>query len=294
MSENSDKTILVTGVTGMQGGAVARRLRADGWRVRGLTRDPGSQRTKALRDLGVEIVVGDLTDESSLVEPLRGVYGVFAMATPFEKGTENEVAQGRTLGNVAARSGVGHYVYSSVGSADRKTRIPHFETKAAIEKHLDGLALPLTIIRPVYFMENFLTFATQRTDEGLVVPVPLSGETTLKMIAVDDVAAITAVVFSRPEKYIGKDIDVAGDELTFVDAAQALGAAIGEPVRYVQVPWQAVRDQSEDFYLMYDWFERKGYHADVEDTRDLYPELLDFRAWLARGGARALAETRAA
>ncbi len=294
MSDNSDKTILVTGVTGMQGGAVARRLRADGWRVRGLTRDPGGKRTGSLRELGVEIVGGDLTDESSLVEPLRDVYGVFAMATPFEKGTGNEIAQGRTLGDVAARVGVRHYVYSSVGSADRKTGIPHFETKVAIEKHLDGLDLPLTIVRPVYFMENFLTFATQRTDEGLAIAVPLRGDTTLQMIAVDDVAAIVGIVFARPDRFIGKAFDVAGDELTFPAAALALGAAIGEPVRYVQVPWQALRDQNEDFYLMYDWFERKGYDVDIEDTRDLYPELLDFGAWLARGSAQTLATAQAA
>ena len=85
----------MSGVTGTQGGAVARRLRADGWRVRGLSRDPGGERTGALRELGVEIVAGDLTDGSSLDGPLHGVYGVFAMATPFEKGAENEVVQGQ-------------------------------------------------------------------------------------------------------------------------------------------------------------------------------------------------------
>ena len=185
-----------------------------------------------------------------------------------------------------------HYVYSSVGSADRKTGIPHFESKAAIERHLEELGLPLTIVRPVYFMENFLTFATMRTDEGLIVPVPLRADTRLKMVAVDDVAAIVGIVFADPKRFIGTAFDIAGDELTFPAAAQALGAAVGEPVRYVQVPWESVRERGEDFYLMYDWFERTGYHADVQDTRDLHPDLLDFDAWLARGGARALASAR--
>ena len=114
------------------------------------------------------------------------------------------------------------------------------------------------------------------------------------MIAVDDIAAIVGVVFAEPDRFIGKAFDIAGDELTLPDAASVLGAAIGQPVRYVQLPWDAVRAQNEDFYLMYDWFERKGYGVDIADVRKMYPELLDFRAWVARGGARSLASRQAA
>ena len=98
MSGNSDKTILVSGITGQQGGSVARRLHADGWRVRGLTRDPGSERARPLRDFGIELVQGDLTDEPSLRAPLEGVYGVFAMATPFEKGIGERDRPGQDAG----------------------------------------------------------------------------------------------------------------------------------------------------------------------------------------------------
>ena len=290
MSSNSDKTILVAGVTGQQGGAVARRLHAGGWRVRGLTRNPGAERARPLLELGIETVAGDLTNADSLAEPTAGVYGVFAMATPFEKGEDNEVAQGTTLGDAAAAAGVRHYVYSSVGSADKKTGIPHFESKARVEEHLKELDLPLTIVRPTSFMENLVRYATQRTDEGLIVPVPLQSTTRVQMIAVDDIAAIVAIVFAEPEKYVGTAFDLAGDELSFPEAAAGLGAAIGQPVRYVRIPWQAVRDRSEDLYLMYQWFERTGYSADIAELRMMHPELLDFGAWLARGGARALAE----
>jgi uncharacterized protein YbjT (DUF2867 family) len=289
MSGNSDKTILVAGITGQQGGAVARRLHADGWRVRGLTRDPDGDRAQPFRDLGVELVGGDLADEPSLRAPLEGVYGVFAMATPFEKGMENEIAQGKTLGDVAAAAGVSHYLYSSVGSAHKKTGIPHFETKAAIEDHLKGLDLPLTIVRPAYFMENLVTWATQDSDEGLALMTPLASTTRLQMVAVDDIAAIVGVTFAQPEHYIGKAFDIAGDELTMPDAANVLGAAIGEPVSCVQVPWDTVRTQNEDLCLMYEWFERKGYGIHIADVRKMYPELLDFRAWVARGGAAPLA-----
>jgi len=244
MSGNSDKTILVTGITGQQGGSVARRLHADGWRVRGLTRDPASDKARPFRELGVELVQGDLADESSLRAPLDGAYGVFAMATPFEKGMQNEIAQGKTLGDMAAAAGVQHYVYSSVGSADRKTGIPHFESKAAIEKHLKGLDLPLTIVRPVYFMENLATWGTQEADSGLAIMTPLPSTTPLQMIAVDDIAAIVGIVFATPAEYIGEAFDIAGDELTMPEAADILAAGIGEPVSCVHVPWDTVRDQT--------------------------------------------------
>ena len=190
---------------------------------------------------------------------------------------------------MAASSGVRHYVYSSVGSAHKKTGIPHFETKAAVEEHLKHVDLPLTIVRQVFFMENLTTWATQDTDEGLAVSMPLASTTTLQMIAVDDIAAIVGVVFAEPERYVGKAFDIAGDELTMPEAANVLGAAIGRPVRYLQLPWDVVRSQNEDFYLMYEWFERKGYDVDIADVRKIYPELLDFRAWVARGGAQPLA-----
>jgi hypothetical protein len=74
----------------------------------------------------------------------------------------------------------------------------------------------------------------------------------------------------------------------------ALSAALGEPVRYMQIPWQAMREQSENLYLMYDWFERQGYSIDIADVRKLHPDVLDFRTWLARGSARPLTEQRAA
>jgi uncharacterized protein YbjT (DUF2867 family) len=141
-------------------------------------------------------------------------------------------------------------------------------------------------------MENLTTWGTQDSDEGLAVMTPLASTTTLQMIAVDDIAAIIGVVFAEPERYIGEAFDIAGDELTMPDTANVLGAAIGQPVRYAEVPWDTVRAQNEDIYLMYEWLERKSYSADIADVRKMYPELLDFRAWVARGGARPLALRR--
>jgi uncharacterized protein YbjT (DUF2867 family) len=291
MNHHHEQTILVTGATGNQGGAVARHLHADGWQVRALTRDPDSPKARALKDLGLEVVRGDTTDRASLDDALRGVYGVFAVATPFEKGPENEIVQGTTLGDAAAAAGVRHFVYSSVGGAERKTGIPHFESKFEVEKYLGNLGFSLTVLRPVFFMENLVFWSTQRSDAGaLSIPMPLSPDKKLAMIAVEDIAAFAALAFEHPATYVGLRLEIAGDELTLPEAAALLSEQLGEPVTYVQIPFEAVRSQNEDFYRMYDWFEREGYTPDFAHLRELHPGLIDFRAWVSRGAAAPLAK----
>lgn len=128
------RPILVTGATGQQGGAVARALLAKGQPVRVMTRNP--EKAASLAKAGAEIVQGDLTNQAILQMALRGVHGVFAMSTPFEAGMEAEVRQGIMLADAAKEAGIAHYVYTSVGSAHRNTKIPHFESKWKVEEHI--------------------------------------------------------------------------------------------------------------------------------------------------------------
>ena len=294
MTHHHDKTILVVGATGTQGGAVARRLHSNGWNVRALSRDAASPKAQALKDLGIHVVEGDTTDRASLGPALDDVYGVFAMATPFEKGMDDEITQGTTLGDAADAAGVTHYVYSSVGGAERDTGIPHFDSKFAVERHLSTLGFALTILRPVFFMENLVTWSTQRSQDGaLIIPMPLSAGRRLAMIAVADIAAFASLSFERPSMYDGLALEIAGDELTLPEAAALIAEQIGEPVTYVQIPFEAVRSQSEDLYRMYDWLEREGYAPDFTRLRELNPDLRGFRDWLAEGSAAPLAATAA-
>ena len=126
------KPILVIGATGQQGGAVARALLAKGQKVRVMTRHP--EKTASLAQAGAEVVQGNLTNQADLQMALRGVYGVFAMSTPFEAGMEAEVRQGIMLADAAKQAGIAHYVYTSVGSAHRNTGIPHFDSKWKVEQ----------------------------------------------------------------------------------------------------------------------------------------------------------------
>jgi uncharacterized protein YbjT (DUF2867 family) len=282
----AQQTILVAGATGQQGGAVVRHLRDDGFAVRALTRDPDSDKARALRTQGIEVVRGDLSERASLDAALSGAYGAFSMATPFEQGMDAEVVQGKTLGDAAKAAGVQHYVYSSVGGAERQSGVPHFDTKWQVEEHLRSLDLPLTIVRPVYFFENFGGWGLQPNEggEGYTLAMPLAPETTLQSVAVDDIGAFVAKAFAMASESAGREFELAGDELSLAGYAAAIGRDLGAPVGYFQVPWEAIKAQSEDIYLMYRYFEREGYQADIAALRAEYPGLKTFEQWLAGGG----------
>src|SRR5258708_17437464 len=125
----TNRTILITGVTGAQGVAVAQALQGAGFHLRGMTRKPDSEQAAALARHGVDIVKGDFDDEASLRHALASAWGVFGVQNAGEAGPEREEAQGKRLATLAREAGVEHYVYTSVGSADKRTAVPHFDSK---------------------------------------------------------------------------------------------------------------------------------------------------------------------
>ena len=156
------KVILVTGATGHQGGAVARELLARGHRVRAMTRKPEGDASRELASQGAEVVAGNLDDEASIRKALSSAWGAFAVQNAWEVGVEGEETQGERFAKAAKEAGVQHFVYTSVASADRGTGIPHFENKFRIEETVRGLGFPShVILRPVFFMENWLSAILQ-------------------------------------------------------------------------------------------------------------------------------------
>src|SRR5713226_5833438 len=154
---NSDKTVLITGATGRQGGAVIRHMLPKGWKLRALARRPDTPAARDLTRQGVEVVQGDLEDPASLERAARGAYGIYSVQDFWSVGARREVQQGKNLADAAKKGGVGHFVYSSVGGAERNSGIEHWETKWEIEKHIRQLGLPATTLRPAAFMENNYT-----------------------------------------------------------------------------------------------------------------------------------------
>jgi len=282
----------VSGVTGRQGGAVARQLLAKGYRVRGLTRNPESERAKAAASWGVELVKGDFEDRASLARALAGCDGAFSVQDFWEHGREGEVREGEAFADEAKAAGIRHFVYSSVGSANRKTGIPHFESKWEIEEHVRAIGLPHTILRPVSFMENWNY--SREAIEGGTLSSPLSPDTHLQQIAVEDIGRIAAEAFDHPERFLGRELDIAGDDRTMRQIAAEFERALGKPVRYERVPWEAFRAQTgEEITAMYRWFEAGGYSADVPALRKEFPFLTSFPAFAdGWAGRTAVAATR--
>lgn len=254
------KTILVTGATGQQGGAVAQSLLRQGQKVRALARVP--EKAQWLAKLGAEVVQGNLVDRASLDRALQGVDGVFGVTTFMEKGMDAEVQQGKTLAEAVKQAGVQHFVFASVGSAERNTGVPHFDTKWQVEQYIRQLGLPATILRPVWFMENFGTFSKPSPEGKLILP--LRPDLKMQMIAVKDIGEFGATAFLRPADFIGQAIDLAGDALTMQEVAIHLSRTMGRPITYETLP----DDQAEaavgyDFAVMFKWFHAVGFSVDI-------------------------------
>ncbi|HEY2012610.1 MAG TPA: NmrA/HSCARG family protein [Bryobacteraceae bacterium] len=277
-NKNKNKSILVTGATGHQGGAVLRHLRERGFACRALTRDPAKPQARTLMAPGVEVIRGDQEDQTSLVHALEGAYGAFAVQN-LESGVDAEIRQGINMIDAAKRSRITHYVYSSVGAADQKTGIPHFESKFRIEEHLRGSGMQFTIVRPVFFMENWLGMR-QAIDNGTIA-LPLDPATRLQMIAVDDIGGVVAAAFEHSGKWQGRALDIAGDELSMSELAQVFSRVAGREVSYQQVPWNDFEARAgHEMTVMYRWFQDVGYHTDISAVRQEYPKLTTFDRWL--------------
>jgi len=271
-------TVVVTGSTGKQGGAVAQGLLERGHRVRAVTRDPNSKQAKLLANAGAELVAASLEDAAGIKKALEGATSLFAVTTPFS-GTEAEIRQGVTAADAAQAAAV-HLVFTSVGSANRQTGIPHFDSKYEVEKHISKIGVRATILAPVAFMEN-LDFIKEQLAKGIYASA-LSPTRALAQVAVTDIGAVAIRVLEDAARFTGKRFDLAGDELTGHDAMGILSRVTGRNFTYHQVPLDVVRQRmGEDAVKMYEWFDRVGFKVDRAALRREFPDVTfhDFESW---------------
>jgi uncharacterized protein YbjT (DUF2867 family) len=271
--------VVVAGATGKQGGAVVKNLLERGHEVRAITRSTDSAKARELAKAGVTLVRASLEDTAAVTKALDGATSLFAMTTPFEGGTQAEIRQGVSAADAAKAAGV-HLVFTSVGSANQQTGVPHFDSKYEVEKHIASIGVRATILAPVYFMEN-LYFGKEQLAKGMYA-TPLPPTRKLALVPVEDIGAVAVRLLEDPGRFAGRRFDLGSDELTGNDVVAILSRVTGRPFTYFQVPLDVIRQRmGEDAVKMYEWFERVGYTVDRAALRREFPDVTfhDFESW---------------
>ena len=284
MAQHDARLVAVTGATGLQGGAVTRRLLQDHWPVRALTRNPDGKKAQALAQLGAEVVQADMADLSSLEHAFDGVHGVFSVQNHHISGYEGEVRQGKNVADAAKRVGVAQLVYSAAGLGVRGSGIGSWETKVEVAAHTRALGLPTTILRPMAFME----LMTERkffppASVWHLMPRLMGPDRPVGWLTVEDLAAIAAKAFGDPERFIGRDLPLASD-VQSIEACRAIWREVtGKPPRRLPMPlWLFERFVGTDETTMWRWLRANEIDLDTAPTLAIHPEALTVREWLVR------------
>jgi uncharacterized protein YbjT (DUF2867 family) len=240
-------SILVTGATGTIGSLVVQRLAAAGADVKALVRQPGKL-------AGVAEVVGDLTDVPSMRTALSSVRTLFLLNAV----TPDEVTQALIALNLAREAGIERVVYLSVIHADKYTNVPHFTSKHTVERMIESLDMPATILRPAYFMQN--ERMVQQAIQGYgVYPMPI-GSAGVSMVDARDIADVAVAELLRRDRAHTPlprvTLDVVGpDALTGGSAAKIWSSALGREVTYAGDDVAAFETQMASFgpaWMAYD------------------------------------------
>jgi uncharacterized protein YbjT (DUF2867 family) len=257
------------------------------WSVKALTRNPDSASAKSLLNKGVEVVKGNMDDFGSLEKAMRGVYGVFSVQDFWSNGVTGEIQQGKNMTDAAKSCNVKHFVYSSVGGAERNSGIPHFESKFVVEEYIRSLKLPATFLRPVSFMENYyIPLVEKGILKGRLVD-PINPDRNIQQIATDDIGAFAALAFEKPGEFLNIAIEIAGDEFTNPEAADIFSKVLRRKVRFKKLPMFIVKYfMGKEAFQMFSWYNSKGFKSDISFLRTNYPEikLTSLEDWLLKEG----------
>jgi uncharacterized protein YbjT (DUF2867 family) len=278
--ESNIGKILLIGVTGGTGGNVIKGFLEQGVNnLRVITRkiDPNRPVLSKLIAAGVEIVEADLDDENSLPAAFTGISSVYCHGTAADsaKPDPKEVERAYRLAQAAKNSGIKHFVYNSAGGVDRNSGVSHIEQKYKVEQILKAAGLPTTMLRACLFMEEFWKKYTRPSILKGSFPFSIPKDKPLHLITTKDMGRVAAYVIKHPEKYIGREIELAGDVLTPQQLAEAFSQAQGNTVTHKKTPaWIFLLLMQKELYAIIRWYSTQGYQADVTQLREEFPGLL--------------------
>lgn len=265
------KSILVIGATGKQGNAVVRQLLTDGWHVRALTRNKHNDKLTSIESDQLEIFEGDLSNQQSLEEAMEGQYGLYSVQPIIKDDIEEELRQGKMIIKLAEKQHIEYVVYSTAGGVNRDRTGPHFEALAEIENELKTSSLNFSIIKPSFFMDNFLRIA-KKEDQQITIPEFINPEVKFAMISSLDIAKVAANLFKKSEQYNHQAIEIASDELTLNEVVKTFATVTGLPT---EIKGEFVSGTAER-----SWLEDKGYVVDFELMNQINPDKLSLAQWI--------------
>jgi uncharacterized protein YbjT (DUF2867 family) len=308
------KIIAVVGATGAQGGGLVRAIMGDatgGFTARALTRDASSDKAKALAGLGAEVVAADLDDPASLERAFAGAHGAFCVTAFWEHFTpEKEIAQATNMARAAKRADVKHVIWSTLEDTrkwvplddDRmptlmgKYKVPHLDGKGEADAVFTKEGVPTTWLLTSFYWDNFIHFGLgpkKGPDGKYAITFPM-GEKKLPGIAAEDIGKCAYGIFQKGSDLVGKTVGIAGEHLTGAQMAAALSRAIGQEVRYNDVPPETYRsfdfpgadDMGNMFQFKRDFNDAFCGARKLDVARSLNPSLQTFDAWLGKNGSR--------
>jgi len=274
------KIIFITGITGNQGGAVAKYLVSTDNTIIGLTRNASSEKAKQWKAKGVTLVEGDLSDPTSYQTQLDKADAIFLVQVLQKK--ESEINQGEQFINAIKPENKTHLVYSSVLGADLNTGVPHFESKFELEKYIHSKNLRHTILRPASFYENNLyPQVANGIKKGKYVS-PLNKDCKQQMIGTDDIGKIAAQVISNDAKYQDKTLSIATDEWQIGDVPKAFSEALNIPVKYKKLPGLITRlAMGKDLSKMFKYMNKHDFKVveNIQNIKDEFNITSDLKSW---------------
>lgn len=273
--------VLLIGVTGGTGGNVVKGFLEQGvTNLRVITRKNDLSRPSLakMNAAGVELVEANLDDKASITAAFAGVSAVYCHATSADstKPDPREVERAKTVAQAAKKAEIKHFVYNSAGGVDRNSGVSHIAQKYKVEQVLKAAGLPTTMLRACLFMEELWKKYTRPSILKGVFSFSIQPDKPIHLITTKDMGRVAAYAIKNPSKYIGQEIELAGDVLTPKQMTEAFSQVQGIPVVYKEIPaWIFLLLLRKELFNLIQWYRTKGYQADVQRLREEeFPGLL--------------------
>lgn len=286
------KLITVFGATGGQSGPIARALLQNAFKVRAVTRNPDSEKAQQLRDAGAEVVAGSVTDRESVKAAIAGAYGAYVVTLV----SPDEAQVGKAVADECKEAGVQHVVFSGLESVKDTLgkSCLHFDSKAAVEKHLDEIKVPNTSVRFPFYFDNFGNFFSYivQADGTYVLTLPMDGP--MDAMAVSDGAPVVVDIFKNPQQYLGKKVALSAGRKTIGEYAAIISQVTGKTLKYNQVSFEQFANQpnnqfASEMSAMFEYYSKVNTPYDEEFTRRIHPDALTFQQWVEQNKEKLIA-----